>query len=131
MIRSSWKGPFVDNSIIKRFNKVSVILRKKLPKSTIKVLKEKLSDGDFKKSLEKMSKQILLQNPIFIWSRRSFILPNFVGSFVYVYNGYTFSFFEIKSEMINHRFGEFVFTKRMSKKIHLFNRKKGKEKKRK
>lgn len=47
-----------------------------------------------------------------IWSRRSIILPKFLGKKVFIYNGKTFIPLKISSEMIGHKFGEFSSTRK-------------------
>jgi small subunit ribosomal protein S19 len=47
------------------------------------------------------------QDPIKTWSRRSVILPQFVGVTFHVYNGKKF----VTEEMINHKLGEFSPTR--------------------
>lgn len=58
-----------------------------------------------------------------VWSRRSFILPSFVGKKCAVYNGRNFVSLLISEEMIGHKFGEFAVTRK--KGVH---KKKGKKK---
>ena len=45
------------------------------------------------------------------WSRRSTILPNFVGLTFGVYNGQKFVPVYVTEEMIGHKFGEFALTR--------------------
>ena len=45
------------------------------------------------------------------WSRRSTIIPDFVGLTFSVYNGKKFIPVQVKEEMINHKFGEFSPTR--------------------
>lgn len=47
-----------------------------------------------------------------IWSRRSLILPQFVGHTVRVHNGKGFIRLVIAEEMIGHKFGEFAMTRK-------------------
>ena len=47
------------------------------------------------------------------WSRRSTILPEFVGLEVEIHNGRGFQSVLIKEEMIGHYFGEFAPTRKM------------------
>ena len=57
---------------------------------------------------------VLSQNqPVLkIWSRRSLILPSFVGYSFQVHNGKTFITVPITDEMIGHKFGEFAATRK-------------------
>lgn len=47
-----------------------------------------------------------------IWSRRSTILPEFVDSFVRIYNGKTHVRCKITEGKVGHKFGEFAFTRK-------------------
>nr|AKQ22796.1 mitochondrial ribosomal protein S19 [Bromus inermis] len=47
-----------------------------------------------------------------IWSRRSSILPEFVGSSVLIYNGKTHVRCKITEGKVGHKLGEFAFTRR-------------------
>ena len=46
------------------------------------------------------------------WSRRSTILPQFVGLTFGVYNGQKFVPVLVNEDMIGHKFGEFSFTRK-------------------
>ena len=46
-----------------------------------------------------------------IWSRRSTILPNFVGLTFGVYNGQKHIRVSVSEEMVGHKFGEFAPTR--------------------
>lgn len=78
MVRSVWKGPFVDGNLLKKADK----LRESGRKEVIK-----------------------------IWSRRSTILPDFVGLNFAVHNGNKFIPVFVTEEMIGHKFGEFSPTR--------------------
>jgi len=47
-----------------------------------------------------------------LWSRRSVILPQFVGKTFEIYNGKSFLRVTIIEQMIGHKFGEFASTRR-------------------
>nr|WIA66459.1 ribosomal protein S19 [Apopellia endiviifolia]WIA66500.1 ribosomal protein S19 [Apopellia endiviifolia]WIA66541.1 ribosomal protein S19 [Apopellia endiviifolia] len=47
-----------------------------------------------------------------IWSRRSCILPKFVGCYAQIYNGKGFVGLRITEEMVGHKFGEFASTRK-------------------
>jgi small subunit ribosomal protein S19 len=49
--------------------------------------------------------------PIKTWSRRSTILPQFVGLTFQVHNGKTFTPVAISEEMVGHKLGEFAPTR--------------------
>ena len=78
MARSVWKGPFVEESLIK------------------KVEKQKT---DHKKM------------PIKTWSRKSTIIPEFIGVSFLIYNGKKFIPVTISEDMVGHKLGEFSPTR--------------------
>uniref|UniRef100_UPI0030FE7AD5 ribosomal protein S19 n=1 Tax=Cyathodium cavernarum TaxID=351593 RepID=UPI0030FE7AD5 len=47
-----------------------------------------------------------------IWSRRSCILPQFVGCYAQIYNGKGFVGLKITEEMVGHKSGEFASTRK-------------------
>jgi len=49
--------------------------------------------------------------PIKTWSRRSTILPQFVGLTFNVYNGHKFIPIAVSEEMVGHKLGEFAPTR--------------------
>lgn len=83
MSRSIWKGPFNDITIS----------TKPQSKGVIKCSNNSAHDR--------------------IWSRRSCILPHFVGKTVHIYNGRSFIILQITEEMVGHKFGEFASTRRV------------------
>ena len=65
-------------------------------------------------SLEKKVEAALASNdkrPIKTWSRRSTILPEFVGLTFGVYNGQKFVPVTVNEQMVGHKFGEFSPTR--------------------
>ena len=78
MVRSVWKGPFVDGYLLKKAGAVRESGRKEVIK---------------------------------IWSRRSTILPQFVGLTFGVYNGQKHVPVLVTEDMIGHKFGEFSPTR--------------------
>jgi len=58
-----------------------------------------------------------------IWSRNNTILKNFFYKKILVYNGRFFLPIIIKKEFLNYKFGEFIFTKKLGKTIHFYNKK--------
>ena len=78
MVRSIWKGPFVDGFILKKAEKARTSGRKDIIK---------------------------------IWSRRSTILPQFVGTTFGVHNGNKHVPVTVTEDMIGHKFGEFAPTR--------------------
>ena len=78
MARSVWKGPFVEESLIKKVDKVKTEANKK---------------------------------PIKTWSRKSTIIPDFVGISFLIYNGKKFIPITISEDMVGHKFGEFSPTR--------------------
>jgi len=78
MARSVWKGPFVEESLIKKVEK-----QKKDPKKM----------------------------PIKTWSRKSTIIPEFIGVSFLIYNGKKFIPVTISEDMVGHKLGEFSPTR--------------------
>ena len=78
MSRAIWKGPFVEESLIKKV--------------------EKLKNETVKK-------------PIKTWSRKSTIIPDFVGVSFLIYNGKKFIPITISEDMVGHKLGEFSPTR--------------------
>ena len=78
MARSVWKGPFVEESLIKKV--------------------EKLKNDPVKK-------------PIKTWSRKSTIIPDFIGLSFLIYNGKKFIPLTVSEDMVGHKFGEFSPTR--------------------
>ena len=78
MARSVWKGPFVEESLIKKVEK-----QKTDPKKM----------------------------PIKTWSRKSTIIPEFVGVSFLIYNGKKFIPITISEDMVGHKLGEFSPTR--------------------
>jgi small subunit ribosomal protein S19 len=75
MVRSVWKGPFVDGYLLKKADKARTSGRKDVIK---------------------------------IWTRRSTILPQFVGLTFGVHNGNKHVPVAVTEDMIGHKFGEFA-----------------------
>ena len=78
MARSVWKGPFVDESLIKKIEKI---------------------------------KNQPVKKPIKTWSRKSTIIPDFVGFSFLIYNGKKFIPLTVSEDMVGHKFGEFSPTR--------------------
>ena len=81
MARSVWKGPFVDESLIKKI--------------------EKIRNQPVKK-------------PIKTWSRKSTIIPDFVGISLLIYDGKKFIPIAISEDMVGHKLGEFSPTRKFA-----------------
>ena len=77
MPRSIKKGPFVDQYLIDKVEKMNVANK----------------------------------TPIKTWSRRSLIIPDFVGHTFNVHNGKTFVTVFVTENMVGHRLGEFAPTR--------------------
>ena len=75
MARAVWKGPFVEESLMKKVDK-------------------------YKTDPKKI--------PIKTWSRKSTIIPDFVGVSFLIYNGKKFIPITISEDMVGHKFGEFA-----------------------
>ena len=78
MARAVWKGPFVEESLIKK--------------------------------VEKQENQAN-RKPIKTWSRKSTIIPEFVGFSFLIYNGRKFIPLTISEDMVGHKLGEFAPTR--------------------
>ena len=78
MARSVWKGPFIDEYLLKKAEKVRASGRNEVVK---------------------------------IWSRRSTILPQFVGLTFQVHNGNKFIPVLVTEDMVGHKLGEFAPTR--------------------
>ena len=88
MARAVWKGPFVEESLIKKVDK-------------------------YKTDPKKI--------PIKTWSRKSTIIPDFVGVSFLIYNGKKFIPITVSEDMVGHKLGEFVLTRTF--KMHSGDRK--------
>jgi len=78
MARAVWKGPFVEESLIKKIEK---------------------------------QKNETNRRPIKTWSRKSTIIPEFVGFSFLIYNGKKFIPLTISEDMVGHKLGEFAPTR--------------------
>ena len=81
MARAVWKGPFVEESLIKKVDK-----QKNDPN----------------------------RKPIKTWSRKSTIIPDFIGISFLIYNGKKFIPITVSEDMVGHKFGEFAPTRQFS-----------------
>ena len=59
----------------------------------------------------KKSKEESSKSPIKTWSRRSTIIPDFVGVTISVYNGKSFIPVYVSEDMVGHKLGEFSPTR--------------------
>ena len=78
MARAVWKGPFVEESLMKKVDR-------------------------YKTDPKKI--------PIKTWSRKSTIIPDFVGVTISVYNGKSFIPVYVTEDMVGHKLGEFSPTR--------------------
>ena len=78
MARAVWKGPFVEENLMKKVDK-------------------------YKTDPKKI--------PIKTWSRKSTILPDFVGVSFLIYNGKKFIPITVSEDMVGHKLGEFAPTR--------------------
>ena len=81
MARAVWKGPFVEESLIKKVDK---------------------------------QKNDPSKKPIKTWSRKSTIIPDFVGVSFLIYNGKKFIPITVSEDMVGHKLGEFAPTRTFS-----------------
>ena len=116
MARSLWKGPFVDTYLLKNSNK---ILNNagfgKIQSAIENVVLEKNSNLSKRSGGPSVLYKTQLgtkSNPIRVWSRRSFILPEFIDQFYEIYNGKQFISFQVNEDMVGHKFGEFASTRK-------------------
>ena len=77
------------------------------------VLKGPFVDPSLLKKVEKLKSQSK-QMPIKTWSRKSTIIPEFVGISFLIYNGKKFIPIKISEEMVGHKLGEFSPTRQFS-----------------
>ena len=59
----------------------------------------------------KKSKEENSKTPIKTWSRRSTVIPDFVGVTISVYNGKSFIPVYVTEDMVGHKLGEFSATR--------------------
>lgn len=81
MARSLKKGPFIDEHLSKKVEKVNLSGKKEVIKT---------------------------------WSRRSTIYPNFIGHTFAVHNGKEFIPVYVTEDMVGHKLGEFVPTRKFT-----------------
>ena len=81
MARSVWKGPFVEESLIKKVDN-----QKNNPN----------------------------RKPIKTWSRKSAIIPDFIGVSFLIYNGKKFIPITVSEDMVGHKLGEFAPTRQFA-----------------
>ena len=84
MARSKWKGPFTDQYLIKKIERLTELKRQGKKQNFV----------------------------VRTWSRRSTILPNFVGYTFQIHNGKTFKSITINNDMVGHKLGEFALTRK-------------------
>jgi small subunit ribosomal protein S19 len=70
-------------------------------------------DSSLLKKVEKLKNQAN-PTPIKTWSRKSTIIPEFVGISFLIYNGKKFISIKISEEMVGHKLGEFAPTRQFS-----------------
>tara|TARA_B100000029_G_C17059720_1_gene772686 strand:- start:185 stop:562 length:378 start_codon:yes stop_codon:yes gene_type:complete len=70
-------------------------------------------DPSLIKKVEKLKNQTN-KMPIKTWSRKSTIIPDFVGISFLIYNGKKFIPIKISEEMVGHKLGEFSPTRQFS-----------------
>jgi len=54
------------------------------------------------------------KKPIKTWSRKSTIIPDFVGTSFLIYNGKKFIPITVSEDMVGHKFGEFAPTRQFA-----------------
>ena len=68
-------------------------------------------DPSLIKKVEKLKTQNNDHMPIKTWSRKSTIIPDFIGISFLIYNGKKFIPIKISEEMVGHKLGEFSPTR--------------------
>ena len=119
-MRSLKKGPFIDRSLLRSVEKINAELQKLLPNSgsadkNAPIVGTQEMGVNLKSETSADSKGYDLRSlkiPTKIWSRRSVILPQFVGITFQVHNGNRFLPVRVTEEMIGYRFGEFAPTRK-------------------
>ena len=86
MGRSLKKGPFTDGHLVKKMAAMAVAMAEKNQKQVVRT-----------------------------WSRRSTILPEFIGQTVAVHNGRKFIPVYVTENMVGHKLGEFSPTRTFKK----------------
>ena len=71
-------------------------------------------EGHLLEKIEKLNKENS-KKPIKTWSRRSIIVPDFVGHTFHVHNGKIFNSVFVTENMVGHRLGEFSPTRTFKK----------------
>ena len=67
-------------------------------------------DPSLIKKVEKQKKE-MNSKPIKTWSRKSTIIPDFVGVSFLIYNGKKFILITVSEDMVGHKLGEFAPTR--------------------
>ena len=70
-------------------------------------------DPSLLKKVEKQKKDTS-RKPIKTWSRKSTIIPDFVGSSFLIHNGKKFITITVSEDMVGHKLGEFSPTRQFS-----------------
>ena len=78
--------------------------------SSINELKGDIGDPKIEIKVDK-SKNDPNRKPIKTWSRKSTIIPDFVGFSFLIYNGKKFIPLTVSEDMVGHKFGEFAPTR--------------------
>jgi small subunit ribosomal protein S19 len=71
-------------------------------------------DPSLIKKIEKQKNTTKNVKPIKTWSRKSTIIPEFVGSSFLIHNGKKFISITISEDMVGHKLGEFSPTRQFS-----------------
>ena len=70
-------------------------------------------DPSLIKKVEKQKNE-MNSKPIKTWSRKSTIIPDFVGVSFLIYNGKKFILITVSEDMVGHKLGEFAPTRQFS-----------------
>ena len=74
---------------------------------------------------EKLKLKKKKQQEVILKKKNTIILPEYINLFFSIYNGKQYTKLKVAEEMVGHKFGEFVFTRKVKKKDK--KKKKGKK----
>lgn len=64
---------------------------------------------------KKITKQVNKSKPILTWSRKSLIVPEYLGYKFSIHNGKKHIDIVVNQDMVGHKFGEFALTRQITK----------------
>ena len=100
----------MDNYLLKKSNKIfNIKSSDQIPKVTSGLQALSASGSESKEALLRSSQKAKL---VRVWSRRSFILPEFIDQFFEIHNGKQFISLQVNEDMVGHKFGEFASSRK-------------------